>query len=150
MQPHLTVITLGVDDLGRALCFYRDGLGLPTPGIVGREFEHGTVVFIDLQAGLKLALWPRASMAHDTGVPQPPGSAGAVMLSHNVASPAEVAAVLQQAVSAGARLVKPAADTFWGGHAGAFLDLDGHLWEVAYNPALLPGADLPADGPQTK
>ena len=68
MKPRITLITLGVDDLKRALVFYRDGLGLATPGIVGEEFEHGAVVFIDLQPGLKLALWPRASLAHDTGL----------------------------------------------------------------------------------
>jgi hypothetical protein len=68
MKPRVTVITIGVDDLERSLAFYRDGLGFPTQGIIGTEFEHGAVVFIDLQPGLKLALWPLASIAHDTGI----------------------------------------------------------------------------------
>lgn len=134
MQPHLTVVTLGVDDLDRALRFYRDGLGWSTPGIVGQQFEHGAVVFIDLQPGLKLALWPRVSLAHDTGLPQPPGLAGAMTLGHNVASATEVDAVMRLATAAGARVIKPAADTFWGGYAGYFQDPDGHLWEIVHNP----------------
>jgi catechol 2,3-dioxygenase-like lactoylglutathione lyase family enzyme len=72
MQPRITVLTLGVDDLERAVTFYRDGLGLKTEGIVGTEFEHGAVAFFDLQAGLKLALWPRTSLAHDAGLPVGP------------------------------------------------------------------------------
>lgn len=68
MKPSVSLITLGVDDLQRALAFYRDGLGWPTDGIVGREFEHGAVAFFDLQPGLRLALWPRASLGHDTGI----------------------------------------------------------------------------------
>ncbi|WP_205738467.1 VOC family protein [Billgrantia endophytica] len=67
IQPYLSVITLGVDDLERAVRFYRDGLGLATEGIVGQEFEHGAVAFLDLQTGLKLAVWLRTSIAHDTG-----------------------------------------------------------------------------------
>jgi len=134
MQANLTVITLGVDDLERALRFYREGLGLPTAGIVGQEYEHGAVVFIDLQAGLKLALWPRRSLAHDTGLPLAPPSATELSLGHNVASRAEVDAVMAQAAQAGAAIVKPAGDTFWGGYAGYFQDPDGHLWEVVWNP----------------
>ena len=138
MKPRITIITLGVDDLEQAYTFYRDGLGFPSPGIVGTEFEHGAVAFFDLQPGLKLAVWPRASLAHDTGLPRSvPGPAG-VSLGHNVASRAEVVAAMAQAQRAGARIVKPAADTFWGGYAGYFQDPDGHLWEVAWNPQLLP------------
>lgn len=139
MKPRITVITVGVDDLERSLRFYRDGLGSSTEGIVGSEFEHGAVVFIDLQAGLKLALWPRASMAHDTGIPVGPPSATEFTLGHNVSSRAEVDAVMQQARAAGARIVKEAQDTFWGGYAGYFQDPDGHLWEVVWNPHLVPG-----------
>jgi catechol 2,3-dioxygenase-like lactoylglutathione lyase family enzyme len=134
MKPRLSLITLGVDDLERALAFYRDGLGLATEGIVGREFEHGSVVFIDLQAGLKLALWARADLAHDTRLSQTPPSATELSLGHNVASEAEVDAVMAQAAQAGATIVKPAAKAFWGGYAGYFQDPDGHLWEVAWNP----------------
>ena len=135
MKPYVTLITLGVDDLERSLRFYRDGLGLPTRGIVGTEFEHGAVVFIDLQSGLKLALWPRKDLAWDAGVPQSPSSATEMSLGHNVNSSAEVDAIMGQAARAGARIVKPAHQTFWGGYAGYFQDPDGHLWEVAWNPA---------------
>ncbi|HEX8884431.1 MAG TPA: VOC family protein [Noviherbaspirillum sp.] len=138
MKPRLTVITLGVDDLERAVAFYRDGLGLPTEGIVGKEFDHGAVAFFDLQAGLKLALWPRQSLAHDTGLPQAQAGATAVSLGQNVASKTEVDAVMAQARRAGAVIAKPAGDTFWGGYAGYFQDPDGHLWEVVWNPELLP------------
>jgi catechol 2,3-dioxygenase-like lactoylglutathione lyase family enzyme len=138
MTPRITLLTLGVDDLERAVRFYRDGLGLPTPGIVGQQFEHGAVAFFDLAHGLRLALWPRASIAHDTGLPVGPRSATEFSLAHNVATRAEVDAVMQQAQGAGAAIVKPAHDTFWGGYAGWFQDPDGHLWEVAFNPELLP------------
>lgn len=134
MKPHITLITLGVDDLQRAVRFYRDGLGLKTEGIVGKEFEHGAVAFFDLQAGLKLALWPRASLAHDAGIDPGARSATEFSIGHNVSSKAEVDNVMQQAAKAGAILVKPAQDTFWGGYAGYFQDPDGHLWEVAWNP----------------
>jgi catechol 2,3-dioxygenase-like lactoylglutathione lyase family enzyme len=134
MKPRITVITLGVDDLERALRFYRDGLGLKTEGILGLEFEYGAVAFFDLQAGVKLAIWPRNSIAHDTGIE--PGSPNPTefTLGHNVSSRAEVNAVMGQAKNAGAVIVKPAQDTFWGGYAGYFQDPDQHLWEVAWNP----------------
>lgn len=137
MKPRISVITIGVDDLERAVRFYRDGLGLPTQGIVGTEFEHGAVAFFDLQAGLKLAVWPRDSIAHDTGVPAA-GAAGSTefTLGHNVASKEEVDAVMAQARAAGAAIVKEAHETFWGGYAGYFQDPDGHLWEVVWNPQL--------------
>jgi uncharacterized protein len=134
MKPRVSVITLGVDDLDRAVTFYREGLDLRTEGIVGREFEFGAVAFFDLQNGLKLALWPRASLAHDTGMPLQPKSATEFTLGHNVASRAEVDTTMLQARTAGAVIVKPAQDTFWGGYAGYFQDPDGHLWEVVWNP----------------
>jgi hypothetical protein len=132
------VFTLGVDDLEASLAFYRDGLGLPTPGIVGEQFEHGKVVFIDLEGGTKLALFAREDLAHDAGIAVTPRSATELSLGHNVRSEAEVDAVMQQALAAGATLVKRAQKTFWGGYAGYFADPDGHLWEVIYNPDLLP------------
>src|SRR5690606_18547969 len=138
MKPRVTVITLGVDDLGRALLFYRDGLGLATKGIVGEEFEHGAVVFIDLQPGLVLALWPRGSLAHDTGLPVARPPSPDFTLGHNVPSREEVDRVMAEAEAAGAEVVKPARDTFWGGYGGYFRDPDGHLWEVVWNPDLLP------------
>lgn len=134
MKPRITLITLGVDDLERAVRFYRDGLGLKTGGIVGTEFEYGAVAFFDLQAGLKLALWPRKSIARDTGIPLSSPCPTEFTLGHNVSSIVEVAAVMEQAKGAGAVVVKPAHDTFWGEYAGYFQDPDGHLWEVAWNP----------------
>jgi len=134
MKPRITLITLGVDDLQRAVRFYRDGLGLKTEGIVGTEFEYGAVAFFDLQAGLKLALWPRKSIAHDTGIALGRPNATDFTIGHNVSSKVEVDAVMEQAKRAGAVVVKPAQDTFWGGYAGYFQDPDGHLWEVAWNP----------------
>ncbi|MGN6548026.1 MAG: VOC family protein [Aureliella sp.] len=134
MEARLTVITLGVDDLERSLRFYRDGLGLATEGIVGREFEHGAVVFIQLQPGLRLALWPRRSIAHDTGLPLSAPSATEMTLGHNVGSKAEVDAVMRQARAAGAAIVKELHDTFWGGYSGYFQDPDRHVWEVVWNP----------------
>lgn len=136
MLPRITVLTLGVDDLERSLRFYRDGLGFATDGIVGTEFEYGAVVFIDLEGGLRLALWPRSSIAHDSGIPQGPASPTEFTLGHNVASREEVDAVMRQARAAGAHVVKEAGDTFWGGYAGYFQDPDGHLWEVVWNPAV--------------
>lgn len=134
MNPKVTVITLGVNDLERSLAFYRDGLGFATDGIVGQQFEFGAVVFIQLQPGLRLALWLRKSIAHDTGLPLAPASATEMTIGHNVASNAEVDAVMAQAKAAGAVIVKPAHNTFWGGYSGYFQDPDGHLWEVVFNP----------------
>jgi catechol 2,3-dioxygenase-like lactoylglutathione lyase family enzyme len=143
VQPRLTVLTLGVDDLARAVAFYRDGLGWSTPGIVGEELEHGAVAFFDLQPGLRLALWPRADLAHDATVPLGPASATELSLGHNVDSAAEVDAVMATAARAGARIVKAAGATFWGGYAGYFQDPDGHLWEVVWNPAWVRDAAEP-------
>ena len=138
MKPRITMVTLGVDDLERAVRFYRDGLRLSTDGIVGQEFEYGAVAFFDLQPGLRMALWPRESLAHDAGLPLGHGGATDVCLAHNVASKAEVDVVMAQAETAGAVILKPARDTFWGGYAGYFQDPDRHLWEIAWNPGMLP------------
>jgi uncharacterized glyoxalase superfamily protein PhnB len=138
MKPRITLITLGVDDLDRAVRFYRDGLGWPTQGIVGTEFENGAVAFFDLAHGLRLALWPRKSMANDSGLQVGPQSATEFTLASNMAKREEVDAAMAQAQRAGARIVKPAQDTFYGGYAGYFADPDGHLWEIAWNPQMLP------------
>jgi catechol 2,3-dioxygenase-like lactoylglutathione lyase family enzyme len=160
MKPRLSVLTIAVDDLERSLRFYRDGLGLPTEGIIGGEFEHGAVAFFNLQGGLKLAIWPRTSLTHDLRLATetetesaadgetntnarananvPTLGRPAFSLGHNVASRDEVDAVMEQAERAGARILKPAQETFWGGYAGYFQDPDGHLWEVVWNPDLLP------------
>ena len=135
MKAKITVITLGVDDLERALTFYRDGLGFPTEGIVGKEFEYGAVVFIQLQAGLRLALWPRKSIAHDTGLALSAPCPTEITLGHNVASKSEVDETMHKAKTAGAKIIKTSHETFWGGYSGYFQDIDGHLWEVVFNPA---------------
>ena len=138
MKPRITLITIAVDDLERAVAFYRDGLGLPTAGIIGQEFEHGAVAFFELASGLRLALWPRQSLSHDSGLPVGPHSATEFCLAHNVSSRAEVDAVMEEARRAGATIVKAAQPTFYGGYAGYFQDPDRHLWEVAFNPQMLP------------
>jgi catechol 2,3-dioxygenase-like lactoylglutathione lyase family enzyme len=138
MKPRITLITLGVDDLERAVRFYRDGLGWPTQGIVGTEFEYGAVAFFDLSHGLKLALWPRTSLVHDSGLPVGTRNATEFALAHNVTSREDVDAAMGEAQRAGAKIVKAAHDTFYGGYAGYFTDPDGHLWEVAFNPLMLP------------
>jgi catechol 2,3-dioxygenase-like lactoylglutathione lyase family enzyme len=139
MKPHITVITLGVDDLEKAFDFYKNGLGLATKGIIGTEFEYGAVAFFELQHGIKLAVWPRKSIAHDTGITRSPASPTDFTLGHNVDSREEVDAVMEQARQVGATIVKEAHDTFWGGYSGYFQDPDKHLWEIVWNPNL---ADL--------
>ena len=126
MEPRITLITLGVDDLERSIRFYRDGLGLPQrPGDGAFFTTHGTW----------LALFPRADLAADATVAAEGSGFRGFALAHNVRTRAEVETVLAQAVAAGGTLVKPAATAFWGGHHGYFADPDGFLWEVAWNPA---------------
>lgn len=137
VQPRLTVLTLGVNDLERAVAFYRDGLGWPTDGIIGQEFEYGAVAFFTLSSGLQLALWPRTSIARDTGVALQPPSATELTLGYNVNRKEDVDTVMELARRAGATLIKPAGETFWGGYAGYFADPDGHLREVVWNPSLI-------------
>lgn len=136
MKPHITVLTLGVEDLERSVSFYKDGLGFSTKGIIGKELDNGAVAFFNLQSGLKLALWPRKSISADSGLAI--GAPGALefSLGHNVASKDEVDGVMRQAEQAGAKIVKPAQKTFYGGYAGYFQDPDDHLWEVVFNPGL--------------
>jgi uncharacterized glyoxalase superfamily protein PhnB len=141
MKPHITVLTLGVADLEQSLAFYRDGLRLPTEGIIGREFEHGAVAFFDLSGGLKLAIWAQDDIAHDTGLPKTPASPTSFTIGHNVARREQVDQVIEQARQAGAKIVKAPQDTFYGGYAGYFADPNGHIWEVVWNPALIPAED---------
>jgi hypothetical protein len=138
VKPRITALTLGVTDLERSLRFYKDGLGLPTEGIIGNEFEYGAVAFFKLRGGLMLALWPRKSLSHDSGLPIEAASSTEFSIGHNVRSRADVDAVMKQAEAAGAVIVKAGRETFWGGYAGYFNDPDGHLWEVVWNPQLLP------------
>lgn len=134
MKPRISVITIGVDDLEKSLKFYQEGLGLPTDGMVGQEFEHGAVAFFDLQSGLKLALWKRKDIAHDTKLIQTQKSPTEFTIGHNVSSKEEVDFVMDQAEKAGAVITVPPHNTFCGGYSGYFQDPDGHLWEVVWNP----------------
>jgi len=134
MKPRIQVITLGVSDLTRALAFYRGGLGLPTKGIVGTEFEDGAVVFFNMNDNLILALYPRAALAKDAKMSVGPRSPAEFSIGHNVGSKREVDAIMGEAEKAGAKITDPAHDRFWGGYSGYFQDLDGHLWEIAWNP----------------
>jgi catechol 2,3-dioxygenase-like lactoylglutathione lyase family enzyme len=134
MKPRFQILTLAIDDLERSLAFYRDGMGLPTKGIVGTEFEDGAVVFIPVNDGLTLALYPAASLAKDAGIAATGARLGAISIGHLVGSRAEVDAVMAQAAKAGATVTDPARDRFWGGYSGYFHDPDGHLWEIAWNP----------------
>lgn len=135
MRPRIKVLTLIVDDLERSLAFYRDGMGLETKGITGTEFEDGAVAFFYFNDDLILALWPAASLANDAGLTPTRERLGAVTIGHVVASKGEVDTVMEQAQRAGASVADPARDRFWGGYSGYFRDPDGHLWEIAWNPA---------------
>jgi uncharacterized glyoxalase superfamily protein PhnB len=138
MRPQITLLTLGVDDLDRSVRFYHEGLGFPTDGIVGTELEHGAVAFFDLHHGLKLALYARSNIAWDAGIEEGTHSATEMTIAHNVRHKEDVDAVLDLAEKAGATITKPAEKKFWGGYGGYFQDPDGHLWEVAWNPQMLP------------
>ena len=141
MKARVSVLTLCVSDLEKSVSFYRDGLGLPTEGIIGREFEHGAVAFFDLAGGLKLALWSLSDVAHDTGLPLQPPSSTSFTIGHNVSTIGEVDEVMDAAERAGAEIVKSPVSTFYGGYAGYFRDPDGHLWDVVWNPHLPPITD---------
>lgn len=127
MQPRLSLVTLGVTDVGRARAFYE------ALGFRASSASNESVTFFDA-AGVVLALYGRAALAEDAQVADnSPGFPG-VTLAHNVASEADVDRVLAEAVQCGAKLLKPGRKVFWGGYSGYFADPDGHLWEVAYNP----------------
>lgn len=127
MKPRISMITLGVRDLAAAIKFYEHGLGFP------RMESPPSVAFFTLN-GTWLGLYSRDALAEDATVaPEGHGFEG-FTLSHNVASEAEVDAVMKLAIAAGATQAKQAQQVFWGGHSGYFRDPDGHLWEVAHNP----------------
>jgi hypothetical protein len=129
MEPRLSIVTLGVADLPRAVAFYRDGLGLP---MVNDEGDG--IAFFQLD-GVRLALFPRAELAADATVADSgPQTFSGITLAHNVRSKADVDAFFNAIAAIGARIVKPPHDVFWGGYSGYFADPDGHLWEVAWNP----------------
>lgn len=130
MEPRMTLITLGVADLTRAVAFYREGLGWPT------SYKDGDGVAFFRCAGVRLGLYPRDRLAADIGpgVPAAAHAFSGITIAHNVREKHEVAQVLAEAEAAGGTIVKPAQDVFWGGHAGYFTDPDGYHWEVAWNP----------------
>ena len=134
MKPRIKVITLGVSVLERSMAFYRDGMGLPTQGIIGTEFEDGAVVFFNMNDDLILASYPKAALAKDAKVSVGPPNPAEFSIGHIVKSKRDVDAVMKQAEKAGAKITDPAHDRFWGGYSGYFQDLDGHLWEIAWNP----------------
>jgi uncharacterized protein len=133
MEQRISLITLGVADLGRAREFY-EALGWTPTG------PTDSVVFFQA-GGMALGLWDRSDLAEDSGVTDP-GGWGGVTLAHNVGSPADVDRVIEEARTAGATISKEPAETFWGGYSGAFVDPDGHPWEIAHNP----GWTIEADG----
>jgi catechol 2,3-dioxygenase-like lactoylglutathione lyase family enzyme len=137
MQPRVNVITLGVGDLERALAFYRR-LGLQSEGIVGTEFEGGAAAMFNLKSGLILALYGREDLAKDANMHPPTPQGGEFSIGHLVASREEVDAVLADAKAAGATLTDDPHERPWGIYSGYFRDLDGHLWEVIWNPRLAP------------
>jgi catechol 2,3-dioxygenase-like lactoylglutathione lyase family enzyme len=138
VEPRLDVITLAVDDLERALVFYRDGLGLQTKGIVASELVDeqtgaaGAIVVFELESGLLLTLYPRTELAKDAAIPAGPPQSGQFSLGQLVASRAEVDRILDQAAAAGA-VVTPPHERPWGIYSGYFRDPDGHLWEIIWN-----------------
>lgn len=140
MQPRIHVITLAVSDLDRAPAFYRDGLRLASDGVIGTEFAGdetspaGAIAVFHLHGGLILALYPRTDLAKDANVPFGPPKAGGFSIGHAVASKAAVDALLAQAAAAGATVTDQARDRPWGIYSGYFRDLDGHLWEILWNP----------------
>ncbi len=140
MERHIDVITLAVDDLERSLAFYREGLGLSSPGVVATEFvgdevnAAGAVVMFKLRAGLILALYPRTELAKDGGVPLGPPKTGEFSIGQIVGSRDEVDAVLARAEAAGATITDRPHERPWGIYSGYFRDPDGHLWEIIWNP----------------
>ena len=144
MEPRINVITLAVDDLDRSLSFYRDGLGLNTPGVVASEFvgdddnPDGTVVMFNLGDGLTLALYPRSELAKDARVPLGGPKTGEFSIGHLVSSRDHVDAVLAEAAAAGATVTDAPHDRPWGIYSGYFRDPDGHLWEIIWDPELGP------------
>ncbi len=133
MEQRVSLVTIGVRDLARSRAFY-EALGWRTNAAPGDD-----VVFFQA-GGMVVALWGRDSLAEDSGV-EDTGGWGGITLAHNVGSPAEVDAVVEEARAAGATIVRAGAETFWGGYSAAFLDPDGHPWEVAHNPHWTLGAD---------
>lgn len=138
MEARFTVLTLGVDNVEKAYKFYHEGLGFASSGIIGKEYEHGEAAFFDLKHGMKLAIYSRANLAWDSKLKKTERSATEFSIGYMTRSEEEVDAIMSLAKKAGATITKPAQAAFWGGYSGYFQDPDGHLWEVLYNPQMLP------------
>jgi len=142
MKPRIHVVTLAVEDLERALAFYRDGLGFHSDGVIGTEWPGddtsaaGPTAVFNLDSGLMLTVYPRAELAKDAGLPVGVRQSGEFSIGHAVTSRAEVDAVLAEAQAAGATIIDSPHDRPWGIYSGYFQDPDGHLWEIIHNPAL--------------
>ena len=145
MEPRIQVITLAVDDLERALAFYRDGLGWHSDGVVGTEFHddhsgaEGAIAMFHLADGLILTVYPRSELAKDAGVPLGPSNTGEFTLGQVLPSRDDVDALLAQAGAAGGNVLDQPRDRPWGIYSGYFQDPDGHLWEIMHNPAFETG-----------
>jgi len=135
MNQHINLLTLGVNDLTKSMQFYRVGMGWKTKGIVGTEYENGAVVMFELDNGRMLCLYERKNLAWDSQVALQAESSTEFSIGYFVNSEKEVDTIMEQAKRAGANITKPAQQAFWGGYHGYFQDVDGHLWEIGYNPA---------------
>jgi len=141
MNPRIAMITLGVNDLEASLAFYRDGLGLPTRGVIGTEYKGdetqaaGAVVTFELEDGFILALYPRTELAKDAHEPLGAASPTEFSIGHFVPNQAAVEALMQRAAAAGATVTDPPHHRPWGIYSGYFKDIDGHLWEIMWDPS---------------
>ena len=139
MEPRVDVITLAVEDLERALRFYRDGLGFESTGVIGTQWTdeesgaNGAIAVFKFESGLLLSLYPRSDLAKDAAIPAGPARPGEFSLGQLVPSRAEVDELIEKAEAAGAAVTTPR-DRPWGIYSGYFRDLDGHLWEIIWNP----------------
>jgi uncharacterized protein len=139
VEPRVDVITLAVEDLERALRFYRDGLGFESRGVIGTQWTdeesgaNGAVAVFKFESGLLLSLYPRSDLAKDAAIPAGPARPGEFSLGQLVQSRAEVDELIEKAEAAGASVTTPR-DRPWGIYSGYFRDLDGHLWEIIWNP----------------
>jgi catechol 2,3-dioxygenase-like lactoylglutathione lyase family enzyme len=142
MEPRIDMITLAVSDLERSFEFYRDGLGLDSGELIGVEYHGddltpaGSAAMFKLAGGLMLMLYPRSELAKDANIALGSAQSGEFSIGHMVSSRAEVDALLARAEDAGATLTDRPHDRPWGIYSGYFRDLDGHLWEVIWNPRL--------------
>ena len=140
MEPRVDVITLAVEDLERALRFYRDGLGFESRGVIGTQWTdeesgaNGAIAAFKFESGLLLSLYPRSDLAKDAAIPAGPARPGEFSLGQLVQSRAEVDELIEKAEAAGAAVTTPR-DRPWGIYSGYFRDLDGHLWEIIWNPS---------------